>query len=512
MATLALLWESSSSMIFCFRSVKNLPPVENEGVGGIIIGVKSFGFSVKVLYFCILPLLDFNLNGKPMTYLLLSMGALSLVGMLWLHLESRRENEKTAKMRSVWGAVLAPVFFGLLAWLPLPPMIPILVGLTTLMVVLLLVVPTGRPGGFENCFPAERFDERTVMFSRAALKPDTDYFDRYYRDHPQHRECDDKFRRLPGLGSPDAGKYEPLSFAAAAASFEAVEGLSGLIEGEPAATTLEVSPEVATAFIKGWLKKLGAVSSGITVLKDEHMYTVKGRGENWGQSIERTHRFAIAFSVEMDHRQMGTAPQGPTMMESAEQYMQAGAIATQVAVFIRNLGWGSEAHIDANYKVICPLVARDAGLGEIGRMGLLMTAELGPRVRLGVITTDLPVNTDKAGFDPAVLHFCSICKKCAEICPPGAIPKGGREGPEGNKRWRLDSESCYTYWCATGTDCGQCVRVCPYSHPNTLMHNLVRRGIKNSAIFRHFALKMDDLLYGRKPKPMVPASWLPNRH
>ncbi len=446
-----------------------------------------------------------------MTYLLLSMAVISFVGMLWLHLESRRENEKTAARRAAWGVLLVPVCLGLLVLLPLPTVIPIIVVLAIFLVALLLVVPTGRPGGFENGIPVERLDERTIMFSRAALEPDTDRFEQYYRDFPEHRECDDKFRRLPGLMSPEASKFEPLSFAAAAASFETVEQLVELVEGEPSAAVQEITPEVATAFLKGWLKKLGAVSSGITVLKDEHMYTVKGRGEKWGQKVERTHRFAIAFSVEMDHRQMGTAPQAPTLMESADQYMQAGAIATQVAVFIRNLGWAAEAHIDANYKVICPLVARDAGLGEIGRMGLLMTPELGPRVRLGVITTDLPVNTDQQGFDAAVLHFCSICKKCAEICPPGAIPKGGREGEQGNKRWRLDSESCFTYWCATGTDCGQCMRVCPYSHPNTLMHNLVRRGIKNSVIFRHFALKMDDLLYGRKPKPMPPSSWLPKQ-
>ena len=45
---------------------------------------------------------------------------------------------------------------------------------------------------------------------------------------------------------------------------------------------------------------------------------------------------------------------------------------------IRRLGYPARAHIDGNYRVIAPLVARDAGLGEIGRMGLLMTPRSRP--------------------------------------------------------------------------------------------------------------------------------------
>jgi hypothetical protein len=44
--------------------------------------------------------------------------------------------------------------------------------------------------------------------------------------------------------------------------------------------------------------------------------------------------------------------------------------------------------------------------------------------------------------------------------------------------------------------------VCPYSHPDTPLHNLVRYGIKHSSAFRKLAVKMDDFAYGRKPKPI----------
>jgi len=446
-----------------------------------------------------------------MTQLMLVLSAVSFLSLLWLHVESRAENEQVAVRRSAVAMVIIPLFFLLLGTVAVPGWIIQAVALMTGLVTVILLVPTGAPQEFEATAATERQDERAIMFSRAALKPGTGNFEKYYEEFPQHRESDDRWRKLPGLMSSASGKYERLSFTAAGASFETVEQLKSLVEGPAAEEKQEIDSDEATTFIKGWLKKLGAVSSGVTLLKDEHLYTIKGRGESWGQPIKKIHRYAIAFSVEMDHRQMGTAPEGPTLMESAEQYLHAGAVAAQIAVFIRRLGWEAEAHIDANYKVICPLVAKDAGLGEIGRMGLLMTPELGPRVRLGVITTDLPLNTNETSFDASVLHFCSICKKCADVCPPSAIPMGDRELIDGNRRWRLNSEACFTYWCAMGTDCGQCMRVCPYSHPNTLLHRLVRRGISNSVVFRHFALRMDDVLYGRRPRPMKPESWLPKR-
>jgi reductive dehalogenase len=433
--------------------------------------------------------------------------------LLWFCVLSVREAERTAARRSLLMALLVPVPYLVLAWLPLPGQV--VAGWTlaaiTVLFPLVLAVPTGRPRGFQNLDPQTRIDERTVMFSRAYLEADSERFEEYYKLYPAHRLPDDHFRSLAGLMSPQSGKFEPFSFAAAGASFAAVDQLAGLVEGEPASLQVPIDPAVATEFFKGWAKKLGAVDCGVAEMRDTHWYTVKGRGAQYGNEIIPGHKFGLAFSVEMDHRNLGQAPEGPTLMESAQQYMDSGSIAVQMAACIRRLGWEAEAHIDANYKVICPLVARDAGLGEIGRMGLLMTPRLGPRVRLAVVTTNLPLQPNRRVPDPGLLHFCEICRKCAESCPPGAIPTAGREIIDGVPRWRIDDEACFSYWCAAGTDCGQCMKVCPYSHPDSPLHNLVRWGLGRSALFRHFALRMDDMLYGRRPGRLPRPAWLPAR-
>jgi len=47
---------------------------------------------------------------------------------------------------------------------------------------------------------------------------------------------------------------------------------------------------------------------------------------------------------------------------------------------------------------------------------------------------------------------------------------------------------CFRYWNVIGTDCGRCMVVCPYSHPDNAAHNMVRRAIRRSGFARRMAL------------------------
>lgn len=356
--------------------------------------------------------------------------------------------------------------------------------------------------------PKQKHDERDVMFSRNELKPGTKLFDQYYTQNPDKKLLDDKFREKPGLLAQNSILYHPYTFAAAEATFDTIEFLKPAVNGIIAGKKQKVDPQKINRVVKRWAKKLGAHSVGITKLKNYHLYSHKGRGDLYDKEIQNKHSYAIALTVEMDYEMIQTAPKGPVVMESSQQYLNSGIMAVQLASFIRKLGYTARAHIDGNYEVICPLVARDAGLGEIGRMGLLMTPKLGPRVRIAVVTTDLPLKLTKLKNFSSVIDFCNICKKCAIACPSNAISSDGRKDIDGVLRWKINSESCFTYWATIGTDCGRCIAVCPYAHPNNLMHNAIRWGIKNSYLFRRFALWMDDLFYGRKPKSKPVPFWL----
>lgn len=356
--------------------------------------------------------------------------------------------------------------------------------------------------------PASRINERNVMFSRSEITRRPELQKQYYKDFPEHKDLDAVWQKKAGLGSKESHFYAPLSFKASEASFHAIEFLRPIVNGPVDPVKEEISAEKLTEFVLKWTKKLGAVSVGICDLKEEHLYTERGRGEAYGKKVENNHRFGIAFTVEMDEEYLSTGPAGPTLMESAYQYLNSGVISIQIAEFLRRMGFESRAHIDGDYELIAPLVARDAGLGELGRMGLLMTPELGPRVRIGVVTTSAPLIISERKPDYTVHQFCNWCKKCAVICPSQAIPKTPIKEMDGAERWKINHEKCFGYWCSTGTDCGRCMSVCPYAHKNNALHNFVRWGIRNNVFFRYVAVHLDDVFYGKKPKPKKVPDWM----
>jgi ferredoxin len=411
-----------------------------------------------------------------------------------------------------FGAAVATALpFFLFALLPSQIQTAVLGAITALVAVgvALFLLPAGRVER-GNDVPARRFDERDIMFARARLSPGSPNYQAYYALRPQNKAGDDKSRSLPGLLSPDAREANALIFAATEASFGLTKALREAVDGPLAPARVRRAPALMSAYVKALARYYGAHTVGIAELQDYHVYSHVGRGSGeYGAPIAIEHRYAIAFSVEMDYGMVSTAPAAPTVLESARQYVEAAKIALQLGNLMRWLGYPARAHIDGNYRVIAPLVARDAGLGEIGRMGLLMTPTLGPRVRLGVVTTDLPLIPDRRDDDTSVLDFCRVCKKCAAVCPVRAIPRDDRQDIDGALRWRINSELCFRYWCATGTDCGRCMALCPYSHPNNALHNLVRRAVRRSGVARRAAVWLDDVFYGSTPPPKPPPSWVP---
>ena len=405
--------------------------------------------------------------------------------------------------------VLLPSMFFLTALLRFPGQDAVSAAATILFSLLLIIIffPSGSFRSPRDATPSGRIDERDIMFSRRLLKPGSERFDDYYAQHPENLEKDNRFRSQPGLLQKGSSEYNRAVFTSADVSFKLCEHLVPFIDGPSAKEKVTYNPEEISDYLKGWVKHLGAHSVGITPLKDYHLYSFGGRESTYGIPVTTKDTCAVAFTVEMDYYTVRQGPAAPTVMESAHEYARAALIAVQTAEFIRSLGYHARAHIDAAYQVVCPLVARDAGLGEIGRMGILITPDLGPRVRLGVVSTDMPLAPTPRVFDSTIIDFCRYCKKCAEACPARAISHADRKEYEGVLRWKIDSEKCFTYWCRSGTDCGRCMSVCPYSHPATPMHNLVRFFIKKSYIFRRVAVFLDDLIYGKNPKSLPLSPW-----
>ena len=445
------------------------------------------------------------------------MGWLTVVAMAVLGLvffvDSAREREWRAAALAAGVTLTVIAGFGATLILSAGPWPTLALLCVVWIPVLLLCAPFGTRDAAAIVGNRQRVDERDALFHRFyRLQPGTPEFDAYYEEHPDKRAFDDEVRALPGLVDPSSASYRPLSSPLATALFDVSEkqGLDLDEVVEPLVDTPEqATPEEFARRIEGLAHYLGADEVGFTALDPAHVYSHVGRGEGpWGAEIDLDHSHAVVFAVEMKHEHVRQAPRAPTIIETAARYLESGKIALAVARYIQLLGYGARAHVDGNYRVMCVPVAADAGLGELGRLGLLLTPRFGPRARLAVVTTDMPLPQD-APIAFGVQHFCQICKKCSENCPSHSVDEGDRGVHNGSQRWRSEQDSCYRYWRKVGSDCSICVKVCPYAHPSSLSHDLVRWVITRNPLSRRVALWADDLAYGRRPRGHYPPpDWL----
>jgi reductive dehalogenase len=158
-------------------------------------------------------------------------------------------------------------------------------------------------------------------------------------------------------------------------------------------------------------------------------------------------------------------------------------------------------------------LAVSAGLGELGRNGLLITEKYGPRIRLCKVFTDLELTAGKP-ITFGVRKFCEVCLKCADQCPGKAISHDKKasfkattiSNNPGVKKWSVDGEKCFAFWAKNGGDCGSCIASCPYNKIDDWHHSLTKAATLTPAkpVLRYF----DELFgYGRTYNEKAMKSW-----
>ena len=308
-----------------------------------------------------------------------------------------------------------------------------------------------------------RFDERDIMFARINYEEGTEIYEKYYEKNPEKKEMDDFLRTLPGFMVEEAFSFDPLNSGLINGTYKFLSDLKQHADGETSKDTYPVDKDTISSKLKHIAKYYGADLVGITEMEDVFYYTHRGREkEHHGEKVTNTHKYGIVFAVELEKDMVNRAPRLGQSLETSRGYVKAGMIGMILSYYLRELGYDARNHMDGNYLVMAPFTAEAAGLGEIGRMGILVTKEYGPRVRLGVVTTDLELNTDQR--EPfGMKEFCKICNKCAENCPSDAIDLGSPGQLNGEARWHTEVEKCFKVWQMSGTDCGICISSCPFS-------------------------------------------------
>ncbi len=190
----------------------------------------------------------------------------------------------------------------------------------------------------------------------------------------------------------------------------------------------------------------------------------------------------------------------------------------QLADFLATLAGphGHRVYTDSA-PVLEKALARNAGLGWIGKHTNLIAREAGSYFFLGEIYTDLELPVD----EPASAH-CGTCTACMPACPTGAI----------TAPWQLDARRCISYLTielqgpipvelrpALGNriyGCDDCQLVCPWNrYARTAAHPdfKVRHGLdapRLSELFAWTAQQFDTRMRGSAIYRIGYVRWLRN--
>ncbi|SMX44667.1 reductive dehalogenase [Actibacterium lipolyticum] len=215
-----------------------------------------------------------------------------------------------------------------------------------------------------------------------------------------------------------------------------------------------------------------------------------------GDPIDPPHDQAISMIIDQGYETMEGASGDDwiSVAQSMRAYLRFSLLGGVIAKQIRNLGYSAKAHSVMDGEVLQPPLLLLSGLGEVSRIGeVILNPYLGPRLKSGVVTTDMPMAHDKP-IDFGLQRFCESCNKCARECPSGAITAGPKLMFNGYEIWKSDSQKCATYRITTegGAMCGRCMKTCPWNLEGLFAEAPFRWAAMNIPAAAPVLAKLDD--------------------
>lgn len=249
--------------------------------------------------------------------------------------------------------------------------------------------------------------------------------------------------------------------------------------------------------IKSLARLFGADLVGITDIDPRWHYSARVDTRDYtpvDNSLPQGLTHVIVMGHAMDEQLVATYPSALGGAATGLEYSHEAAIVIQLATYIRNIGY--EAVPSMNDTALVIPYAVKAGLGEYGRNQMVITPEFGPRVRFSKIFTSLPLASD-APRQIGIRAYCDICTKCADACPPRALPFGPPKEDndsvstiKGVKKWSADCEKCFGYWAKLKSDCAICMRVCPFNQSKATLYGRLFHALATSRL-RRLALYLE---------------------
>ncbi len=293
--------------------------------------------------------------------------------------------------------------------------------------------------------------------------------------------------------------------------------------------------------IKAWGAELGLARVGITGVELEEdearlldwlregrhgtMDYMQRHGTRRSRPAELQPGTVRVISARMDYFPQGTDAEAAwqTLRDGERAYIARYALGRDYHKLMRNRlqkladriaaetgPFGYRAFTDSA-PVLEKALARNAGLGWIGKHTLLLDRDAGSWFFLGELYTDLPLPMDT----PSTAH-CGTCTRCIDVCPTRAIT-----GP-----YQLDARRCISYLTIESKEpipeelrplignrvfgCDDCQLVCPwnkFARPTREEAFAPRHGLDGAKLIELFAWTEEEFLKKTEGMPIRRAGY-----
>ncbi len=272
---------------------------------------------------------------------------------------------------------------------------------------------------------------------------------------------------------------------------------------QPVATRPAVDVAALTGDVHDEAERLGLSKIGIAPYDERYVF-------DGYDSLERT--TVIVCVMEQDFKDTQTIPSSRAERSVIRTYSELQERTAKLAEYLQARGFRAQPQGPGG-PVVTIHYAVEAGLGQLGLNGQLLTPEAGSRCRLTVIMTNAELVTGSP-IDYGINAICDECQLCVRRCPPGAIPLRRAEH-RGVTKAKIKPERCFPVM-IQAHGCAVCMKVCPVQRYglDAVSEHLVNTGeiLGKGTIELEGYRWIDGRAYGPGEKPRITRELLEPKH
>ena len=239
--------------------------------------------------------------------------------------------------------------------------------------------------------------------------------------------------------------------------------LNKVIDEQPAGPPPAVHPQTLTDELRAEARRVGLSAIGFAPYDPKYVFAevMSPRSEETMLTAERggppDQGTVIVCLLEQGWDATQTIPSQRAEREAIRTYEGVVDRSAPLAKLLHARGFRAQVGgptgpgVSIHYAV-------QAGLGQLGLNGQLLTPQAGSRCRITLINTNAQLVHDEP-VDFGIHAVCDECRLCVKRCPPGAIPQR-RELHRGVLKAKIKPERCFPVLAQTH-GCAICMKVCP---------------------------------------------------